>query len=241
MVDLFRILLPATAIAAASTAYVHLGGAQDSGPTGGSPSSLQSVAQAVTAVQTFYDRSQTFNSDFQQTYWMRAYNQPRHSSGHVTFAKPGKMDWAYNTPQGNRVVSDGSVVKVYDAANKEMYEQPVNKSHLPIVLSFLTGSGKLADGLDFQLPPEMKFEGGYVLVGTPKQPTPDCAKAFLYVDAATSQVRRVVILDGQGNRNRFDFEHPRVNEPVAPSQFTFTPPPGTTIVQPSPGTTVMHP
>jgi outer membrane lipoprotein carrier protein len=41
-----------------------------------------------------------------------------------------------------------------------------------------------------------------------------------------------MVIDGQGNRNRFDFVSPRVNEPVAATQFTFTPPPGTSIVRP---------
>jgi outer membrane lipoprotein carrier protein len=78
----------------------------------------------------------------------------------------------------------------------------------------------------------MKFPGGYVLVGTPKQATPSYAKVLFYVDTATSQVRRVMVIDGQGNRNRFDFLNPRLNEPVPSSQFQFAPPPGTSIVHP---------
>ncbi len=192
------------------------------------------VDQAVTAVQTFYDRSQTFKSDFQQRFWVKAYNQEKSSHGRVTFAKPGKMDWVYEEPKDNRVVSDGNVIKVYEAANKQMYEQPIAKSQYPAALSFLTGTGKLADSFDFQIisGEEMKFPGGYVLIGTPKQPTPAYAKVLFYVDAATSQVRRVMIIDGQGNRNRFDFSNPRVNEPVPPAEFAFVPPPGTSIVHP---------
>ena len=41
-----------------------------------------------------------------------------------------------------------------------------------------------------------------------------------------------MIIDGQGNRNRFDFENPRRNEAVAPEVFKFTPPPGTSIIHP---------
>jgi outer membrane lipoprotein carrier protein len=50
------------------------------------------------------------------------------------------------------------------------------------------------------------------------------------VDAQTFQVRRVLVLDAQGNRNRFDFLSPSVNGAVPASQFAFTPPAGTTIV-----------
>ncbi len=193
------------------------------------------VKDAVDAVQKFYDRSQTFKADFDQTFWIKAYaTTPKTSRGHVTFAKPGKMDWVYGDPKGNRVVSDGTVIKVYDAGNQQMYEQPIAKSQYPAALSFLTGTGKLADSFDFELfaGDTMKFPGGKVLVGTPKQSTPSVAKVLFYVDDATSQVRRMLIIDGQGNRNRFDFSNPRINDPVSPGQFTFTPPPGTTVVHP---------
>ena len=79
---------------------------------------------------------------------------------------------------------------------------------------------------------QMKFEGGYVLEGTPKEATPAYQKVLLYVDGQTSQVRRVLILDAQGNRNRFDFSAPVVNQAVEKSEFDFTPPPGTRIIKP---------
>ncbi len=190
--------------------------------------------QAVSAVQSFYDKSQTFQSEFQQKFWVKAYNQEKSSRGHVTFAKPGKMDWVYDDPRDNRVVSDGIVIRVYEAANKQMFEQPVDKSQYPAALSFLTGTGRLADAFTFDVVPgdQMKFTGGYVLVGTPKQPTPAYSKVLFYVDSATSQVRRVMVVDGQGNRNRFDFVNPKVNEPVKAGEFAFTPPTGTSIVRP---------
>jgi len=71
-----------------------------------------------------------------------------------------------------------------------------------------------------------------VLEGTPKDATPAYRKVLLYVDAATAQVRRVLIVDAQGNRNRFDFEAPVVNTKVEPSEFVLVPPPGTQIVKP---------
>jgi outer membrane lipoprotein carrier protein len=131
-------------------------------------------------------------------------------------------------------VSDGAILKVYEAANKQMFEQNVDKSQYPAALSFLVGGGKLDTVFDFQMYPgaTMNFPGGDVLVGTPKQPTPAYTKVLFYVDSATSQVRRVLIVDGQGNRNRFDFESPKVNVQVNPNQFQFTPPAGTQIIRP---------
>ena len=190
--------------------------------------------QSVAKVQAFYDKSSTFTSDFEQKFWVKAYNQEKTSRGHVTFAKPGKMEWVYDDPKDNRVVSDGTLIKIYEAANKQMYEQPIDNSQYPAALSFLTGTGKLADAFHFEIlaGSSMKFPGGYVLVGTPKQPTPSYSKVLFYVDAATSQVRRVMVIDGQGNRNRFDFINPKVNEPVTAAQFNLIPPVGTSIIRP---------
>ena len=69
-----------------------------------------------------------------------------------------------------------------------------------------------------------------MLAGTPKTATPAYSKLLLYVDAQTSQVRRVLIVDAQGNRNRFDFTNPSVNTPVEDKEFTFTPPKGVEII-----------
>jgi outer membrane lipoprotein carrier protein len=79
---------------------------------------------------------------------------------------------------------------------------------------------------------QMNFPGGDVLVGTPKVATPAYQKVLFYIDTQSSQVRRVMVLDGQQNRNRFDFVSPRVNDPVPDTHFHFTPPQGTTIIRP---------
>jgi outer membrane lipoprotein carrier protein len=194
------------------------------------------VNAVVACVQAVYDQSQTFTSHFNQHFWVKAYNQEKTSAGNVTFVKPGKMSWTYTDAQsaGNRVVSDGLTVKVYEANNKQMYEQGLDKSQYPAALSFLTGTGKLADSFNFELFPgeQMKFPGGVVLVGTPKQPTTAYAKVLFYVDQGTSNILRAMIIDLQGNRNRFDFDSAQINTVVPPTTFQYTPPPGTSIIHP---------
>ncbi len=243
-------MLPRSHIKAALILAVALGSGV-SGPTAnaqGVPSAKPVAPQApamkpapqaqaddlVNKVQGFYDKTTSFKADFTQEFVVKAYNKTKTSRGAVTFSKPGKMDWIYHEPKDNRVVSDGSLLRVYEADNKQMFEQNVDKSQYPAALSFLTGQGKLGEHFTFELftGEQMKFPGGNVLVGTPKSVNPAYSKVFLYVDGATFQVRRVLILDAQGNRNRFDFLNPRVNEPVTEAQFRFTPPPGTTVVKP---------
>ncbi len=188
----------------------------------------------VDSVQAFYDQTRSFQSDFSQEFFIKSHDTKKQSKGRVIFSKPGKMRWEYSDPKDNRVVSDGSLLRVYDAANQQMFEQSVDKSQYPAALSFLVGGGRLDATFTFELfdGAAMSFPGGKVLVGTPKEPTPAYTKVLFYVDAATSQVRRVLIVDGQGNRNRFDFASPRVNEPIKDEIFRFEPPPGTHVIKP---------
>lgn len=185
-------------------------------------------------VQQFYDSTKTFKATFTQTYTIKVQNVKKVSTGKVVFEKPGKMSWTYDAPNGNRVVSDGTTIKVYEKDNEQMYESSVKGSQYPAALSFLMGQGKLNKDFTLRMldAAQMKFEGGYVLEGTPKEATPAYQKVLLYVDAQTNQVRRALILDAQGNKNRFDFSNPIVNQPVTKGEFEFTPPAGTRIIKP---------
>jgi outer membrane lipoprotein carrier protein len=198
------------------------------------PQPQAAADETIGKVQAFYDRTTSFRSNFRQQYTATLHNKTVASTGAVVFSKPGKMSWRYEEPAGNRVVSNGTQLRVYEAAAKQMYEQVVDRSQYPAALSFLTGQGKLTDNFTFELfrGEDMNFPRGLVLVGTPKTATPAYKKVLFYVDAATSQVRRVMILDGQGNRNRFDFLEPHLNETVPPAEFVFEAPAGTTVIKP---------
>jgi outer membrane lipoprotein carrier protein len=184
-------------------------------------------------IQAFYDKTQTFQAEFTQRYTIKAYNRTKDSRGKVVFEKPGKMSWRYST-NANRVVADGKMLRVYEDENKQMYEQPMDQSQYPAALAFLVGGGNVKKSfvlskLDAE---RAKFSGGFVLVGEPRDPTPAYQKILLYVDAKTSQVRRVLLIDAQGNRNRFDFENPVVNKKPQADEFRFIPPKGTKVIKP---------
>jgi outer membrane lipoprotein carrier protein len=185
-------------------------------------------------VQDFYDGTKTFQAGFTQTYFIKVQDKRKSSKGKVAFEKPGKMSFTYDEPNGNRVVSDGKIIKVYEKDSEQMYESSVDKSQYPAALAFLMGEGKLTKDFKLKLldSATMKFEGGFVLEGTPKEASPAYQKLLMYVDGPTSQVRRVLILDAQGNRNRFDFIDPVVNKDIPKGTFEFEPPKGTKIIKP---------
>jgi outer membrane lipoprotein carrier protein len=201
----------------------------------GDPSGLPDLSSEVIAerVQAFYDGAKTFQATFSQRYTIFAYNKKKESQGKVAFVKPGKMSWRY-TNNGNRVVSDGRLLKVYEADNKQLYEQEVGKSAYPAALSFLLGEGKLTSSFAIKKlnAQTLDFKGGYVLLAIPREPTAAYQKMLLYVDGKTFQVRRVLLIDAQKNKNVFDFSEPVVNVPVPASEFQFAAPPGTQVIKP---------
>src|SRR5512135_366444 len=101
---MIRKLIAAVALAIAST-VAPPAGAQNAQAT-------PDVGTAVANVQGFYNRTTTFSADFTQQYLAKAYNTTKTSSGHVIFSKPGKMDWEYTDPKDNRIVSDGTKLRV---------------------------------------------------------------------------------------------------------------------------------
>lgn len=201
-------------------------------PAPGATSEL-SASELADRVQRFYDKTKTFRAQFKQRYFVAAYRKTKDSHGAVIFQKPGKMSWRYAN-NGNRVVSDGKLIRVYEKDNKQMYEQSIDKSQYPAALSFLLGNAKLKTEFYLKKLDEksLGYEGGFVLLAVPKNPTPAYQKLLLYVDGGTYQVRRVLMIDAQQNRNRFDFLSPVVNQPVPPQEFQFHPPPGTRVIKP---------
>jgi outer membrane lipoprotein carrier protein len=111
-------------------------------------------------------------------------------------------------------------------------ERDIAGAQLPQAMAFLMGTGRLADDFTFRLldPAREGFPSGDVLELKPKQPSPHYDRILFYVErtpALRGLVRRLLIIDGSGNRNRFDFSAFKFNSNVGGSQFAWKPPPGT--------------
>jgi len=189
------------------------------------------VTDVTAQVQKAYVSINAYEADFEQQYDMKAFGQKKTSKGHVLFVKPGKMRWDYTEPKDNVVVSDGTTLYSYVAADKQARKMLVKDSQMPTALSFLTGKGDLSKDFNLSLmdAKQLKFEGGYVLKAVPKVATNLYNFVLFYVDGKTFHVRRVLIVDAQDNRNRFDFSKPAVNGKIDDGKFKWSPPAGVTV------------
>lgn len=194
------------------------------------------------AVQSFYNQTRGVQADFYQTYYHKLYDRYDRSRGRVTFAKPGKMRWDYARPNGKVITSDGEKLIVYEPGDTgqrgQCFEREMNEHQLPGAFSFLTGTGRLEEDFRFRLLDARRhgYAEGYVLELRPRAPNPNYDRILFYVlkqdDRPTGVVRRVLIIDPAGNRNRFDFSEMQWNPRVSDGTFRFRPPGGVRCIRP---------
>lgn len=190
----------------------------------------EEARRVAAEVQTFYDQTTTVRSAFHQTYYERLYQRTTRSRGVLTVARPGKLRFDYLAGDGKVIVSDGRTLTAYqpdDNGRGGTYTRTqVNEDSLPSALGFLTGQARLDRDFRFTLlRPSAYRWNGHVLQLAPREAEASYRYVLLFVDAQNAGVvRRIVIVDHAGNRNRFDFVRTQFNRPVEAARFTFTPP-----------------
>ncbi len=190
------------------------------------------TAAVVEKVQKRYDGASDFRARFTQTLNSAAMGRKTNSAGSVMFKKPGRMRWDYDKPEKATYVSDGGVLWLYEPEDQQAFKQELGKSQLPAALAFLTGKGKLA--AEFDITPVAKSPygtpGDYLLSLSPRAAEPQVKNILFVVDPKTFDVRESVITDGQGNTNDLTFADIKTNTHLPESQFRFTPPASTRVI-----------
>jgi outer membrane lipoprotein carrier protein len=206
----------------------------------GAPATEPDARIVAAAVQAFYEQTKDVSASFYQTYVNKLYQRTDRSSGKVVFKKPGKMRWDYDQPNGKVIVSNGSKLLVFEpgeAGDKgQVVEQQIGQAQLPQAMAFLMGTGRIEDDFTFRLLDARRegYPSGDVLELRPRQPTPHYDRILFYVErtaALRGLVRRLLIIDATGNRNRFDFSALKFNSSVGEQVFNWRPPEGTRRVQ----------
>ncbi len=200
------------------------------------------AATVASWVQTFYDQTRTMRARFTQRYHNRVYDRTDTSQGRVRFRKPGMMRFDYDQPNGKIIVTNGERLVVYEPPSGgsgagQYYEQAMSDAQLPAALSFLTGTGRLADDFTFRLldASQFHYQGGQILELRSRRPTPHYSRILLFVDSNAARrgvVHRVLIEDQAHNTNTFDFQQQQLNRDVPEADFRWRPPSGAHRIQP---------
>jgi len=197
-------------------------------------------ARTVAArVQAFHDQTQTFSATFYQTYYNKLYGRYDRARGVLAFKKPGRLRFDYSAPNGKLIVSDGEKLTVYEpgasGAAGQYFRSPMSDAAIPAAFTFLIGTSRLERDFSFRLLDASRWGfRGHVLELRPRRANATYKNVILFVDADPARagvVHRVLIIDHDGNRNKFELASQRFNRPMNDGAFAWSPPRGARRVQ----------
>ena len=194
--------------------------------------SADAIAQKVDNV---FAPKKDFTAKFKQKLEQKVSGTKKESTGVAFIERPNKASFRYDAPNKNRMVSDGKTFKAYVAEDSQMFESQVTSSSMAGGLSFFMDG--LLKTMSFTFNTKADYKGGYVIIGKPRTPSAAYDSVMFYINKDLLEkgdagcIERIVIIDAQGNKNRFDFTEASFPASVPATEWEFTPPAGTNITK----------
>jgi len=179
------------------------------------------------SLQQHYRSTKSFSAKFDETI-TRAGAPPLQRSGVIYYQKPGKLRWEFEGSQPETIVSDGKTIYDYDPGLNQVVETPLAQAfRSQAAAAFLLGAGNVKRDFKAQAISAPDSPGLAQIALTPKQ---GGERIEAGIERKTYNIATLSIVDAMGSRTSFSFSHIKLNQPLPPSQFAFTPPDGADIV-----------
>ena len=190
----------------------------------------QSDPALIRRVADHYNHLRTLRARYTEHY--AGMSLDRTESGTLLLKKPGLMRWSYDQPPGKVFVLDGRYGWFYPPGDAQAARTPAKQlDDLRSPLRFLLGRTQLAKELD-QLttaPDGANFK----ITGVPKGMAQRVRLLTLVVTPAGA-IQDMKIEETEGSVTGFVFTGIEENITIAPSNFTFIPPPNVPVVDGQP-------
>jgi len=184
------------------------------------------------SIEARYNRAQSLKLNFSETY--AGIKSPvQNDSGVLYLRKPGRMRWEYSSPAGKLFISDGKDVVLYTPDEQRAEKSKLKESEdMRAPLAFLLG--KLDFKKEFKSF-ETRGSGAGAssenwIIAEPKSENLAYSKVE-FLATPEGEILRVRITGQDQSKLDFTFSNEQLNVPVAPSLFTFHPPPGVQVVE----------
>ena len=188
------------------------------------------VAAVVAKMQAAYADMKSFRSAFSQTLLQRDSGVEQKRSGILVFQKPLRVRWETAAPHAELLMVTSKEIWNYlpDEELAYRYSRQMAEDSRSLI-QVITGQSALDRDFDVEESLD-KADGGLIhLMLFPKEPTTALTEAQIWIDPATSLIRRAMIMDFYGNTNTVELKDLQKNASVPASAFTFTPPKGTEV------------
>lgn len=186
----------------------------------------------VRKLQERYDGTRTFRAVVRQEMKVQSIGVSDVSEGTVVFKKPGKMRWDFQTPRAQQIVSDGSLLFIYQPDDKQVLKAPFRAAFVSTTpVSFLLGVGRITD----EFRPEADKRGctaDRLYVSLASKSGADVGTLAFGVERSTYDIVEATVTDPLGNVTTLGFSEIARNVDVPDATFEFTVPPGVDVITP---------
>lgn len=189
----------------------------------------------VKKLQERYDTTKTFKADVRQEMKVKSIDVSDVSTGTVVFKKPGKMRWDFQTPRVQQIISNGTLLWIYQPDDQQVLKAPFKAAFVSTTpVSFLLGVGRITD--EFKPHPDARgCTADRLYVGLATKTGEDIGALAFGVDRATYDIVEAAVTDPLGNVTTLTFSSVARNVEVPDATFDFTVPPGVDVITPPTG------
>jgi len=190
----------------------------------------QAPADLIHRVDDHYNHLRTLRARYSERY--TGMGLDRTETGTLTLRKPGLMRWSYDNPPGKVFVLDGKYGWFYTPGEPQVSRTPAKQiDDLRSPLRFLLGHTQLQKELDhITVTPDGP---NFRISGLPKGMAERIHQLTVTVNPA-GIIQGLTIEETDGATTAFTFTNIEENAPIPASDFTFTPPPHTNVVNGQP-------
>jgi outer membrane lipoprotein carrier protein len=194
------------------------------------PAEPPAPADLIRRVDDHYNHLRTLRARYSEHY--SGMGLDRTETGTLTLRKPGLMRWSYDQPAGKVFVLDGHYGWFYTPGEPQVSRTPAKQiDDLRSPLRFLLGHTQLQKELDhLTVTPDGP---NFRISGTPKGMAERVRQLTLVVNPA-GIIQALTIEETDGATTSFTFSNIEENANIPASDFTFTPPPHTNVVNGQP-------
>jgi len=222
MKKIWKAAIPTVVILLAAAVAVR----SDTNPPAGAPASPE-LKHVLDRLQHHYRNTNSFSAKFSEE--IATVGAPkRQRQGTVSFRKPGRMRWDFETPEKQTIVSDGETLYSYDPDLNQVVETPLKQAlKSSSATSFLLGIGNI----------NRDFKAAFAKPPTPVGPVDLIldAKTGGYkievgLDPKSYNLLTLTLTDQLGDVTRIDFSDVHDNVDLSDSLFAFKTPAGADVV-----------
>ena len=179
----------------------------------------------IAVIQKQYQSIRSFSGRFiQSSHLADTETGPKIAKGLVSYKRPGKMHWLYESPEEQLLVTNGQTIWLYDPLLENVTVKKLDKITEGTALSFLLGLGDLqVDFIHREISKNLLIgHDGFFVELEPKKSSANLAFIQLNVHPETYNLQTIALMDQQDNYRTIQLMSMKYNLEIEDNFFEFT-------------------